>query len=71
MLMSGAVALGAWLSARGNRQVSAPLGWITFAMLAVTFVLMARTGNSGGKIRHTELGAVTSAAPAGGGEHDD
>lgn len=71
MLMSGALALGTWLSARGNRQVSAPLAWITIVMMAITFVLMARTGNSGGKIRHTELGTASASVQSGGGEQDD
>jgi hypothetical protein len=71
MLMAGAVALGALLSSTGGRSVSPVLSWLTTGILVATFILMARTGNSGGKIRHTELDRTVSAAPAQGQDNDD
>jgi hypothetical protein len=71
MLMAGAIALGALLSARKGKPVPSALGWLTIGALVIVFVLMARTGNSGGKIRHTELNRTATSAPAGADDHDD
>jgi hypothetical protein len=55
MLMSGAIALGALLAGSKGKAIPGTLNWITISMLVIVFVLMARVGNSGGKIRHTEI----------------
>jgi uncharacterized membrane protein len=71
MLMAGAIALGAVLSGTNGKPFSGILLWITIAALAVVFVLMARVGNSGGKIRHTEIYSAVSVQDNKQGEDDD
>jgi len=68
MLMSGAIALGTLFASRSAKSVSMPLVWVNVVMLAIVFVLMSRTGYSGGLIRHNEINAEI---PSSVNEHDD
>jgi uncharacterized membrane protein len=67
MLMAGAIALGTLLSGSKGKPFSIALLWITITILAFVLVLMTRVGNSGGKIRHTE---IYSSAPVQDDSHD-
>ncbi|HEX5002107.1 MAG TPA: hypothetical protein VFW78_06400 [Bacteroidia bacterium] len=69
MLMAGALALGTLLPVFKQKQVSFALVWAVIAVLAVTLLLMTRTGNSGGKIRHSEISRTINESNSG--EHDD
>ncbi len=71
MVMSGAVALGTLVAIRSSKIVSMPLIWVNMVMLAVVVFLMARTGLSGGEIRHTEINITASPSPAGGESDED
>jgi len=43
------------LAARASKIISKPLVWVNLILLFIVFVLMARTGWSGGEIRHSEI----------------
>lgn len=62
MILTGLVALTNFALFRRGRLV--PTWFTTTALMLslVTGLLMARTANLGGKVRHTELGAVGSTA---------
>ena len=73
-----AVALGVLMWRRREPEVGTipTVGVLVFA--AVVFAMMARVGNLGGEIRHTEVRDGATAAPTGGadtsgeeGDHDD
>lgn len=68
MLMAGAIALGTIFASRTAKVLSMTLVWVNVVMLAIVFTLMARTGLSGGEIRHSEINA--SVATSGGGEEE-
>ena len=55
LLMNGAVALGTLISALKTQKLSKPLVWINLVLLVLVVILMARTGWSGGEIRHSEF----------------
>lgn len=55
MLMNGVIALGALVTGRKKEAAVSPLTWVALAGLLITTVLMARTGGSGGEIRHSEI----------------
>ena len=55
LIMNGAIALGTLLASRNQKSLSGPLVWINLIMVLLVFVLMARTGWSGGQIRHSEI----------------
>jgi len=69
MLMAGALALGTLLPVFKQKQVSFGLVWAVIAVLSVTLLLMTRTGNSGGKIRHSEI--LTTITDTNSIEYDD
>lgn len=56
LLMSGAMALGTLTAARKKPEFPLVLGWVNAVLLALAFVLMARTAYLGGHIRHSEIG---------------
>ena len=53
-LLGLAAGFGLW-QGRGGRKVRPVTLWVVLALAAVTFLLMARTANSGGEIRHEEI----------------
>ena len=55
LLMNGAIALGTMISALKTNVISKPLIWINLVLLILVVALMARTGGSGGQIRHCEI----------------
>lgn len=55
LLMNGAIALATLISSIKTKSLSPPLVWINLVLLILVVVLMARTGGSGGKIRHSEI----------------
>ncbi len=67
LIMSGAIALGTLLAGGFKKPPSKILAWLTLGFLVIATILMVRTGNSGGQIRHTEINATQPV----GGDHDD
>jgi hypothetical protein len=64
MLATGAIALTSLVLFRSGRIIP---NWFTatvFAMCIVTYLLMARTANLGGKVRHTELDGAAAVSTA-------
>lgn len=59
MLMNGALAAFLFFRRRDDRRLHLALAVVTL----VSFGLMARTGNLGGKIRHPEIDAATAPVP--------
>jgi hypothetical protein len=59
LLMNGAIALGTLISAIKTQIISRPLLWINFVLLIIVVAFMARTGYTGGQIRHSEINART------------
>lgn len=59
LLCAGAIALGTLLSARKKESVNRTLLLLNIFFILASFVLMARTGNSGGAIRHPEINATS------------
>jgi uncharacterized membrane protein len=55
LLMNGAIALGTLISSIKTNKLSPPLVWINLVLLILVVILMARTGWSGGEIRHSEI----------------
>ena len=55
LMMNGAIALGTIIASRKPALISKPLLWINFIVALIVFVMMARTGWSGGQIRHSEI----------------
>lgn len=55
LLMNGAISLATLISSFKTKVLSPPLIWINLVLLLMVFALMARTGGSGGKIRHSEI----------------
>lgn len=55
LLMNGAIALGTLISSIKTNKLSYPLVWINLVLLFLVVLLMARTGWSGGEIRHSEI----------------
>ncbi|MBK6643727.1 MAG: hypothetical protein IPG39_22085 [Bacteroidetes bacterium] len=55
MLMNGVIALGTLSSGRKTGTPAQALVWLSLSGLLLVTVLMARTGGSGGEIRHTEI----------------
>jgi len=55
LLMNGAIALGTLISSIKTQKLSKPLVWINLVLLVLVVFLMARTGWSGGEIRHSEF----------------
>ena len=53
-LLGLAAGFGLW-QGRGGRKVRSVTLWVVLALAAVTFLLMARTANSGGELRHEEI----------------
>ncbi len=58
LLMNGAIALATVVSAIKTQIISKPLLWINLVVLLIVVFLMARTGGSGGRIRHSEINAT-------------
>jgi uncharacterized membrane protein len=59
LLMNGAIALGTLIPAIKTQILSRPLLWINLVLLVIVVALMARTGYTGGQIRHSEINAGT------------
>ena len=55
LMMNGAIAMGTLLASKNQLVLSRPLLWINLIMVFIVFILMARTGWSGGEIRHSEI----------------
>ena len=55
MLLSGAVALGYILLQRLEAPIAKYIPMVLLAATVLTAIFMARAGNEGGKIRHSEL----------------
>lgn len=78
ILLSGAISLGTLLPTFKGQPLNRILLLVNMFFMIVTFLLMARTGNSGGSIRHPEIagtGSVQSPLHEGDqgeqfGEHD-
>ena len=66
MLATGTVALISFALFRRGRLVPAWFTVLVLAMTLITGLLMARTANLGGRVRHTEIGG--SAAPVANAE---
>jgi uncharacterized membrane protein len=62
LMCSGAIALGTLMASMKTQSVNRTLLFLNMVFIVGTFALMARTGNSGGAIRHPE---IQSAAPSG------
>lgn len=60
VLAAGAIALGALYLSRRGRQLPRPAAVIAFLACLITAILMARTANLGGKIRHSEISSGTA-----------
>lgn len=58
MLATGAVALASFAIFRRARAITKPFTGGVLLMVIVTVLLMGRTANLGGKVRHTEIGGV-------------
>jgi uncharacterized membrane protein len=63
LMCSGAIALGTLMASMKTQSVNRTLLFLNMVFIVGTFALMARTGNSGGAIRHPE---IQSAASSGG-----
>ncbi|MFN5325481.1 MAG: hypothetical protein ACK5C5_11220 [Bacteroidota bacterium] len=70
MLVSGAIALGTLLAGRKSESLNRILLAINIAFIVVSFLLMARTGNSGGSIRHPEIHGTSADASGAYGEEE-
>ena len=71
MLATGALALVSFALFRRGRLVA---NWFTALVLVLcvaTGLLMARTANLGGQVRHTEIGGAAAATTADAEEHSD
>jgi cytosine/uracil/thiamine/allantoin permease len=55
LMMNAAIALGTLIASKKTETLSKPLIWINMVMVLIVFILMARTGWSGGEIRHSEV----------------
>lgn len=69
LICSGAIALGTIAASLKTEYVNRTLLLLNMFFLLGAFALMARTGNSGGAIRHPEINAAVS--PTGGEEEHD
>jgi uncharacterized membrane protein len=68
LMCSGAIALGTLMSSMKTQTVNRTLLILNIAFIVGTFALMARTGNSGGAIRHPEIQLSASSGGQGSGE---
>lgn len=72
ILLSGAISLGILLPTFKGQQLNRILLVANMFFMIVTFLLMARAGNSGGSIRHPEIAgssSVQSPLPEGNDEN--
>lgn len=69
LMCTSAIALGTLMASMKTNAVNRTLLMLNMVFLLLSFVLMARAGNSGGSIRHPEINA--SATSTGGqAEHE-
>lgn len=73
LMCSGAIALGTLTASMKTQSVNRTLLFLNLVFMAGTFILMARTGNSGGAIRHPEIQSASSMGGQGSGgiEHEE
>ncbi len=64
LMMNAAIALGTMIASKKSENLSKPLVWVNLIFLFIVFVLMARTGWSGGEIRHSEIHIEKQAFPS-------
>jgi len=55
LMLNASIALGTLLAARSAKLISMPLVWVNVILIICVFALMARTGWTGGEIRHSEI----------------
>ena len=68
LMCSGAITLGTLMASMKTQTVNRTLVIMNIAFIVGTFALMARTGNSGGAIRHPEIQSSASSGGQGSGE---
>lgn len=68
LMCSGAIALGTLMASMKTQTVNRTLLILNIAFIVGTFALMARTGNSGGAIRHPEIQSPASSGGQGSSE---
>ncbi|MFM8178483.1 MAG: hypothetical protein ACKOAG_04760 [Candidatus Kapaibacterium sp.] len=66
MEVAGALALSGIVASRKGHPLADALGKATLVVGVITCVLMARTGNLGGQIRHTEIRAGSGSTEGAG-----
>jgi uncharacterized membrane protein len=71
LLMNGAIAIGTLFASKNSSKISMTLVWVNVVMLVIVFILMARTGLSGGEIRHSEINNSVVASGGDEEEHED
>jgi len=73
LMCSGAIALGTLLASMNTQTVNRTLQFLNIIFIVGTFALMARTGSSGGAIRHLEIqsSASTGGQDSGEKEHEE
>lgn len=73
LMCSGAIALGTLMASMKTQTVNRTLLFLNMVFITSTFALMARTGNSGGAIRHPEIQSAADSGGQGSGdtEHEE
>jgi len=73
LMCSGAIALGTLMASMKTQTVNRTLLFLNMVFITGTFALMARTGNSGGAIRHPEIQSAAASGGQGSGdtEHEE